>query len=102
MGFVFYYISRCQNTPSKVRHLNIIQKEPNESLQLENTRHFSKKLTQSEKSYQHIRIIHPISTNETFIQQYSKVLNHATGVTHFDIIQAATIWSPESAGIIGL
>ena len=49
MGLAFYYISRCQNTQSEVPHLNISQKAPNQSLQLENTRSLGKKLTESEK-----------------------------------------------------
>ena len=51
MGLVFYYISRSQNTQAKVQHLNINQKAPNQSLQLENTMNVWKKLTESEKKY---------------------------------------------------
>ena len=49
MGLAFYYISRCQNTQPKVAHLNIIQKRPNQSLQLDNIKSLSNKLTESEK-----------------------------------------------------
>ena len=82
MGLALYYISSCQNTPSKVRHLNISLKVPNQSLQLENTKSLSKKLVEYEKSYQNIRTTFPISTNGTFILRYSKAPNHCTlGVT---------------------
>ena len=78
MGLALYHISRCQNTPSKARHLNISLKAPNQSLQLENTKSLSKKLIEAEKSYQNIIITLPILANGTFILQYSKVSNHST------------------------
>ena len=59
MGLAFYYISRCQNTQPKVAHLNIIQKRPNQSLQLDNIKSLSNKLTESEKYHYNIRIAHP-------------------------------------------
>ena len=49
MGHAVYYISRCQNTQLEATHLNISQKAPILSLQLENTRNLRKKLTESEK-----------------------------------------------------
>ena len=78
MGLVLNYISSCQNTPSKVRHLNINLKVPNQSLQLANTKSLSKKSVEYEKSYQNIRTTLPISANGTFILQYSKAPNHCT------------------------
>ena len=51
MGHAVYYISRCQNTQPEATHLNISQKAPILSLQLENTRNLRKKLTESEKNY---------------------------------------------------
>ena len=36
----FYYISRCQNTLPKMKHLSICKKPPNWSLQLENMKSF--------------------------------------------------------------
>ena len=48
MRLAFYYISRCQNTQPELTHLNVSQKAPNQSLQLENT-NFRKKSLKSEK-----------------------------------------------------
>ena len=50
MELSFYYISRWQNTQTKVTHLNISHKAVNQSMQLKNTWSLSKKLTEFEKT----------------------------------------------------
>lgn len=51
----FYYISRCQYTTPEERRLNIIQRPPNRSLQLQ----------KHEKFYENIRMI-PVILSEIF------------------------------------
>ena len=96
MGPAFYYISRCQNTQHEETHLNITEKAPNQSLQLENTRIIWKKLTQLEKNYENLRITPAILGNGTFILLYSKVLppppiSPPSSATHLRPIQTATV-----------
>ena len=55
----------------KVKHPNICQKAPIQSLQLGNTSSLSEKLTKSKKCYSSIRTNHPVLENGTFILLYS-------------------------------
>ena len=94
---IFFHISRCQNTHPEVAHLNISHETPNQSLQLENTRSLWKKLIESEKT---TRITLPILETGTFILLYSKV--PTGGLTNFNTIQTATIWSLKLGNIKSL
>ena len=65
MGFAVTTSQGAKTTSISQYH----SEEPNQSLQLENTRRISKKLAESGKNYQNIRISFPISANSFYFSR---------------------------------
>ena len=92
MGLLFYYIPRSQTTPPGVIHLYTIQTAKIWSLHLENTKSLWKKLIESEKNYQNIRITLAIREMGLSFHYIPRFLTIRSGMAHLDTIQTAKIW----------